>query len=391
MENMFRNTGKVKNERQFIRYFKLLKFLPQDLVKSGLGSVEKHHILPVAIFPEYKHESWNIIVVEPKAHYLLHYLLFKSIRDRSCIYSFNQMRRVSKSRGITNCRLYQAVRIEFAKLISENNTGKVRTQEQRDYMSKLFADTNIYRHKITKELLRMSIGSQSDEWEPFQTGRVRTQESKDLCSRNFTGKIWQYNPKTREVAQMHEILPGFVKGYPDWLKHTDYSYITESRWVSNNTTGETLRINENAPRPEGFIEGRIFKNKGFATANNPNNKRVLDIRDKKFKLIGKKDFSNTYYRVAGTSLEKVIVANFENYYFLLGDFLKYMKSRCALQNHSPRDLSILNFVIPGTTKRKFAERIRFSEIYGGKTLKEIGVVMMPLSEYNYNKDHIWWK
>lgn len=50
MENMFRNTGKVKNERQFIRYFKLLKFLPQDLVKSGLDLVEKHHILPVVIF-----------------------------------------------------------------------------------------------------------------------------------------------------------------------------------------------------------------------------------------------------------------------------------------------------------------------------------------------------
>ena len=38
---------------------------------------ERHHILPKAIFPEYKSESWNIVKLSAKDHFLAHYLLFK--------------------------------------------------------------------------------------------------------------------------------------------------------------------------------------------------------------------------------------------------------------------------------------------------------------------------
>jgi hypothetical protein len=37
---------------------------------------ERHHILPKAIFPEYRNEKWNIVRLSAKDHFIAHHLLF---------------------------------------------------------------------------------------------------------------------------------------------------------------------------------------------------------------------------------------------------------------------------------------------------------------------------
>lgn len=44
---------------------------------------EKHHILPVCFFPEYKNESWNLINIKYEDHKKVHLWLFKAINIRA--------------------------------------------------------------------------------------------------------------------------------------------------------------------------------------------------------------------------------------------------------------------------------------------------------------------
>lgn len=45
--------------------------------------IEKHHILPVSNFPEYKNEKWNIVKLSYHDHSIVHLFLYKAINIRS--------------------------------------------------------------------------------------------------------------------------------------------------------------------------------------------------------------------------------------------------------------------------------------------------------------------
>lgn len=93
------------------------------------GYVERHHILPKSLGG--KDENDNIVILTGREHWIAHLLLHKIYRKLQTNYACHIMAMRSEKRGITyikNSRMYEAVRKEHAKHVSQ--TGKERLKEK---------------------------------------------------------------------------------------------------------------------------------------------------------------------------------------------------------------------------------------------------------------------
>ena len=99
--------GHFKDERWGQRYFSFL-----EKFSTNVEPYEKHHVLPVSMFPEHSKADWNIVRLSPRAHYTAHYILWRAVGNRSTLYAFNMMRRSSG-----NSRLYDAGKKEYREYV----------------------------------------------------------------------------------------------------------------------------------------------------------------------------------------------------------------------------------------------------------------------------------
>jgi len=385
IQNILEKTVKVRSRLHFDRYIQLISYylVNHQTVKDSLpGTFEKHHILPRKIFPQYMCSKWNIVILPAKAHYLAHYLLFKACSDKSFVYAFNQMRRISKSNGVSNCRLYASVKKEFAEIISQNNSSRAMSDENKSRMRLLYKGTNVYRNKKTKELRRFLVGQQPDDWEPFQKGRKRSSESKQKIKEKMNNRIWQYNPSTKEVKFAKSLVDGFVEGYPDWYENGEYG-LQDYIWVHNPISGINLRIHNSKNIPEGFIEGRKFENKGFQKINNSDLMRVVNLESKTFMMINKIDFDPYLHLKTGTSIENIFLYQYNGTVYL---YYNDMISNCSeLIEMKKRNDSINQMVVPKPHPNMTEARRNFCKLHSGKTMNQIGLTVIKLKDFIYNR------
>ncbi len=75
------NNHQILCQRSIIRYFKFVNYIQNNTTQIRKRGFHKHHILPKSIFPKYdnlNNNKWNALYVEPRVHYLLHWLLSKA-------------------------------------------------------------------------------------------------------------------------------------------------------------------------------------------------------------------------------------------------------------------------------------------------------------------------
>lgn len=378
---------KIKSELHLNRYKKLISsYSEQKIVKSKIhkGSIERHHILPKTLFPAFEKEKWNIINLPVKAHYIAHYLLFKSIDHNGLIYAFNQMRRITKSTK-PNCRLYKIVKESFAKIVSENNKGKTCSEEVNKRHSELMKDTNVYRSP-NKELKRFPVGQAPDSWVPFQLGRKRTNESKQLMSTLMSNRIWQYNEITKEVRFEKYLLDGFIAEFPPWLTASGL-VAKDTVWIHHAVTKKNNRIKFDQPLPNNYVYGRYYlDNKGFDRINNSDELRVLDLVEKKYCLVKKTMMLNPRYVKHGSPIDKIFLFKYNNtVYTSMSDFI-YANKHIRRLPSSPK---LLSMKVPKPHFNQLPEVNEFCKLHYGKTYESIGIQVIPLSDYNFQEQEIY--
>lgn len=386
-QQIWENSGLIKNFHYFNRYIKLInhfnnKVKEKDITKKG--EYEFHHILTVKIFPEFAKEKWNLILLPSKAHYVAHYLLFKSIHHTSCVYAFNQMRRISKHLGRPKCRLYAEVKREFAKIISANNTGRSMSDKCRSEMSTRTRGTNVYRNNTTGELCRFKVGSQPADWEPFQTGRKRSVESRNKLGNSIRGRILQYNPDTKDVKSVYKLLPGYIKGVPPWFDN-NASKLKNYTWLYHEKTGEALRIDITNGIPDGYKIGRFYNNEGFRKINNEKMQRMLDLKEKKYCIVDKALLPNNRYILHGSSVDKVQLLMYNNRMY--PSYSAFLSAHPEFPVYKgSRDSSILTFIVPAPHHNQTKSRQEFCEKHQGKTFQELGMYLIPLNDYIFKEN-----
>ncbi len=383
---IMRDSGLIKNYHYFNRYVNMITHYSMQGIKKSkhmLGKYENHHILPRKIWPEYIKETHNIVTMPNRAHKLVHYFLFKSIRHSSCTYALNQMCRVDKGTHRFHTRLYDEVRREFARLISENNSGRVVSQEIKDTMSLLHSGTNVYRNKETLLLKRFTVGEEPSGWEPFQTGRIHSDESNSKVSRSNKGRIWQYNETTTEIKFDKIVNPGFQIGFPPWIENNAI-VLKDYKWMYDPLTGDVIRDSIDNGIPTGYVLGRQYDNKGFQKINNSNLARVVDVKEKKFVLVDKRILPNPRYISSGCSIASMFVIQYQKTTFF---------NWAAMEINFPelpkypgkRNMDILAFTVPKKHHNQTKLRQAFSEQHVGETFKDLGIVVMPLNDFTYEE------
>lgn len=343
LTQQFQKDNLVVHHKSYVRYCKLIQHYITNPVSQG----EKHHILPVSLFPSYKKDTNNIVVLPNRVHYLVHFLLMKFTRHKSMIYAFNQMNRVAK-----NSVLYDSFRSLLSQTISENNKGKVMYN---DGTSNIMLDKNIdidvynktnnvsyvkgsvHESKMRRKLI--AIDSQGDKvvisseeyssgnFKTHISGRKSTQETKDKISESRVDRLYYNNGVNNIFIKKDDIPPigyvlGFVSNEKMGIHSKDTVYINDGK--------NTLRIHKDADIPDGFVKGRVeFNNKGFEKVNSDDYiNAVYDIYkcESLGKLIHKDDFDitpNYIYCPMNPDDKKFYIFN-GIIFFRVGDYEEYM-------------------------------------------------------------------
>lgn len=135
-----------------VNYIYLEKYLSLVLdYKTDVEYKESHHILPKALFPQYKNDKWNLVKLSAKDHFFAHYYLHKAIPNEPKM-TFglwgmcNQKSPNHAERDYIDnhteeiSAIYEEARIAHSNLFQErqilNNTMKGRTKENSPFFGK---------------------------------------------------------------------------------------------------------------------------------------------------------------------------------------------------------------------------------------------------------------
>ena len=160
-----------------------------------LGYTEKHHILPKALFPEYKsfkHNKWNKVYLTFRQHILCHYMLMKAFPSiDSMAYAFNMMA-TSKKLTKLNIILLEEAKCKFIQRMSQFHSGKRKTEEA------------IQKSAISRRGMKRSAESK-ERMSKSQIGKVLSPETREKIRNTSIGKI--HSAETKKKMSGRNVSP----------------------------------------------------------------------------------------------------------------------------------------------------------------------------------------
>lgn len=170
---------------------------------------ENHHIVPKSICPILKDTLDNIVKLNVQEHFLAHYHLWLAYRDelknktwaKKMCYAFHRMKQqLMKCDDVeAMSKLYEEVRIEFSKLVSDNTKGKVRSVETRTKIAKTLQghsvsseskQKNREKHLGRKYPNRKRVSDETrKEMSLRQKGHCWSQNQRDKLSKSLVGHV----------------------------------------------------------------------------------------------------------------------------------------------------------------------------------------------------------
>ena len=298
---------------------------------------EAHHLLPRALFPEYEFIKDNIFKLSAGNHLEAHFLLYKLLpNDPAVVYSLNMM--VNRGRMDPHFDMssveqllekykveYEEYRVKVAKIISECNRGRKRSDKQKKHLSEIHKgkvgvrdkDGNCFRVKTddprfeTGEIVNARVGYKHNEvtLAKFRAARIKYKGMKPYNN----GKEVKY-------------LPGPEGEFcnPGYLEETNIKKALNSGKDFVYKDGVQRRLKAGEEVPEGWIRGRLKKD-GFDGSAHINN-RWFDLKTKEIinedpgDITRYKRYSKDFKTKEYPGYDGRLLTNVE-------DLLKYIKER----------------------------------------------------------------
>lgn len=138
-------------------YYKIIENAKKETEngKRSLGYFEKHHILPKSLGGT--NDKENLVKLTAREHFICHWLLVK-IYDKGSDERYKmlcalwRMQCTNKDhKRYINARAYEALRIEFAKIISETNSINQQGNKNSQFGKKWYTNRNTGETKSFKE------------------------------------------------------------------------------------------------------------------------------------------------------------------------------------------------------------------------------------------------
>ena len=158
-----------------------------SLPKTIKYKTELHHILPKSLFPEfknYKGNEWNFVILEYRAHYIAHYMLYKAIGGKMSK-AFYFMNRYNENK--LNSILYNNFKVDFYKQISEYmlNNNPMKNKKISEKVSKALTGKKHKHSQITKDKM---VKSSAKFWESEEGELLKIATSERMKGDNNTAK-----------------------------------------------------------------------------------------------------------------------------------------------------------------------------------------------------------
>lgn len=253
---------------------------------------ESHHILPRSMFTDYSNSTqhkWNIVLLTPKEHFIVHFLLTKMTFGKSLImmqWAFNMMCTTRQGERFSNSIFYAKNKQNLkhspetiAKCTGPNNGfyGKTHSNKVKQHLSKLRKGVplteehklkikqNHARHNLgktmpdkTKEKLRIimkEIYSIPENHPCF--GKQKSDTTKSKIGAKAKRRKW-YNNGEIEVSA-DQCPSGFRPGrLPRTEEHNRNAGLSHRgfKWYTNGIFDKKFKGND---IPDGFVPGRCLK------------------------------------------------------------------------------------------------------------------------------------
>ena len=374
-----------KNRHYYERYVKFIEYRINNPIDTRRYYTEKHHILPSSLFPEYKKEKWNIVVLSGREHFLVHYLLAKLTNHNSMWFAFNQMKRVASNRF--NSVLYEMHRKTISNLISKTNTGRVRSKEQRKILSETHSGFIVCRNK-KGEIERVSVNDErylKGELTHHRTGSKHKKETIEKMKRNnyYTGKVLCHNIKTgkQDCFLENEIPDGWKRGPSKKAKEKNSESVSKLKWYTNLETNECIRVSSTKELPKNgkWVRKRFFENnKGFEVANKMIN--VVNLKERVCEKINPEFLKEYHAPESGLSTKNTFVIVYNN---------KIYTSFTSFEKDNNTGLNRKELLENGKIKKPHfnntPEIKKFRSMFKGKRVFEIGILVYNLIEFDYEE------
>lgn len=342
LKNIIKESNYNYNEFYLDRYFNFCNSLIRkyNYKKIDKQESEKHHILPVSLFPEFSKEKSNIINISLREHYLAHWILAKIFGGKMW-FAFNQMKRIIKNPK-KNSILYEYSKKYLKKIISSNNKGLKRNNNFKESLRKRMKNKmlakdnygNIFLVDRNDERLKKGILVH------FKKGSCLSDKTKRKISENgLKGRKSYVNIKTGEVKFFKEndtIPENFIISPNPVIKNN--KYCKDTVWIFDKEKNKQLRIKRKDLinfKNKRYIFKRI-NTQGFSKINNSNKKKYLDLKSKKYIFIEENNKKNYHVRYEGVKINNIIV------YIINNKIIVGKKNLLRFINNNEKILNFLN-------------------------------------------------
>lgn len=252
---------------------------------------EAHHLLPRALFIEYEFNKDNIFNLSAGNHLEAHFLLYKLLpNDPAAVYSLNMM--VNRGRMDPHFDMssverllekykveYEEYRLKVAKIISECNRGRKRSDEQKKHLSEVHKgkvtvkDNEGHKFRVAIDDPRLLSGELINARVGYKTSDGTKQKMRE--AREKYRNMKPYN-NGKEVKFLEGPTEEFChEGYLEKTKLKKIEH-RKDKWINNGK--EYTRIGVNDPIPEGWSIGRLKCGKFDGSAHI--NDRWFDLKTK---------------------------------------------------------------------------------------------------------------
>ena len=211
------------NNHYLLRYHRFISMcLKHNELRKIDSILEKHHICPKSLFPDYKEirqkkakYKWNCANLTPRQHFIAHWILWKAFGSTQA-YAFISM--CGRGKGKINSKLYEKLRIE--------NSGK-----NHMYSGKTF--TERYGVEKAAEILHKMSGDNASS---------KTKKARENNSASKQNRGWINNGTIELWVDLELPLPDFyTKGRMNHSSTIVESMTTRSLKSFGYENLETLR------------------------------------------------------------------------------------------------------------------------------------------------------
>ncbi len=226
------NTKEIISPRYLNRY---IDFITACMNTNNKIIVERHHICPKSIFPEYADlaiNTWNRVDLTPREHFIAHWMLHKAVGESQTFAFFamcNQtLNRNTKRNYRINSRFYQSAKLA----IQTNPHPNIGKAAYKDINGKLVYTTTDDKRIITGELTSLSKGRKYKSRTLEQRNRTRLSNF-NRHNKQDTRTIKIYKDDQKKVVKFYSELNDFLLA--GWTTKQTKAYRSRITTENNKT------------------------------------------------------------------------------------------------------------------------------------------------------------